>query len=153
MVTMQSRFRLNQQEASASSIDGEAIMMNLATGVYYTTDAVGARIWELAAAAYSPDEIGEILAGEYEVGPDQARADTLELVGKFVDEELVRPADPVRVPELPRTDPARDKKPYAHPTLEIYREMGHLLALDPPMPGLENISWGDAPAGPTQTGS
>jgi len=35
----------------------------------------------------------------------------------------------------------REKKPYAAPQLQIYRDMQDLLALDPPAPGMNQIAW------------
>ena len=37
------RFRVNTEEVAAKVIDGEAIIINLTTGVYYSMDGVGAR--------------------------------------------------------------------------------------------------------------
>jgi len=48
MLSSATRFQMNDTEVTATVIDGEAIMINLSSGVYYSTDAVGARIWELA---------------------------------------------------------------------------------------------------------
>jgi hypothetical protein len=35
----------------------------------------------------------------------------------------------------------KDKLPYELPKLNIYRDMGDLLALDPPVPGLGDTPW------------
>jgi hypothetical protein len=35
----------------------------------------------------------------------------------------------------------QQKLPYEAPVLNIYRDMGDLLALDPPTPGLYDIAW------------
>jgi hypothetical protein len=35
------------------------------------------------------------------------------------------------------------RAPYVPPALHIYRDMGQLLALDPPTPGLMDIDWKD----------
>jgi hypothetical protein len=37
----------------------------------------------------------------------------------------------------------QDKLPYELPKLNIYRDMGDLLALDPPVPGLGDTPWKD----------
>ena len=46
-------------------------------------------------------------------------------------------ASPVESP-LREPDP---NVPYESPLLNIYRDMGDLLALDPPMPGLAEMNW------------
>ena len=141
MLSPETRYTLNQLEAAASVMDGEAIMMNLTQGVYYSTDGAGARIWELAAAGYTAPEIADALCTEYAVSPEQARPDVNHLLDQFVQEKLLYAVQRASPPPLLHVglDPAA----YHSPTLEIYREMGHLLALDPPMPGIENISWDD----------
>ena len=36
----------NKSEITSKVMDGEAIMINLATGIYYSMDKVGGTIWE-----------------------------------------------------------------------------------------------------------
>ena len=42
-----------------------------------------------------------------------------------------------------REEEQQSELPYEAPTLNIYRDMGDLLALDPPMPGLADMAWKD----------
>ena len=65
--------------------------------------------------------------------------DVARLVNQFVDEALLIPHTYPNIPLPPASQTA--PTPNGVPELDIYREMGHLLALDPPMPGLENITW------------
>lgn len=139
MLSPETRLHINDAEATATLIDGEAIIINLNTGVYYGIDGVGARIWQLAAAGLHQLEISDSIANEYPISHDQATEDVARLVSQFVDEGLLIP---YTYPDTPIPPPAPAAQiPYAAPELDIYREMGHLLALDPPMPGLENITW------------
>jgi len=147
MLSMNSQLEVNQAEAAATIMDGEAIMMNLTQGVYYSTDAVGARIWELAAEGHMLDAIANRLTLEYDVTPAQAAADVQRIGEQFVAEGLMRVSDQDRPSPAQPAAPSAAKQTYTTPQLEIFREMGHLLALDPPMPGLENMSWND-PATP-----
>jgi len=48
-------------------LEGEMVLLNLATGVYFGLDPVGTRIWTLIEAHRSSDEIVETLTAEYEV--------------------------------------------------------------------------------------
>lgn len=139
MLSLETRLHINNAEVTATVIEGEAIMINLSSGVYYSTDAAGARIWQLAAGGANLSEISRIIAEEYEVENHQANEDVSQLVGQFVEEKLLIVHSYHPAPLLPPLEPS--PTPYRAPHLEIYREMGHLLALDPPMPGLENIAW------------
>ena len=142
MSSAETRLHTNDAEVTATVIDGEAIMINLTSGVYYSTDGVGARMWELAAAGATVAEVAAAIAQEYAIPATQASEDVQKIVGQFVEENLLIPHTYTSAPTLPAADSAAT--PYQTPNLEIYREMGHLLALDPPMPGLENIAWDDA---------
>lgn len=142
MSSVETRLHTNDAEVTATVIDGEAIMINLTSGVYYSTDGVGARMWELAAAGATVAEVAASLAQEYSIPATQASEDVQKIVGQFVEEKLLIPHTYASAPIVPAADSSAT--PYQTPNLEIYREMGHLLALDPPMPGLENIAWDDA---------
>ena len=142
MSSVETRLHTNDAEVTATVIDGEAIMINLTSGVYYSTDGVGARMWELAAAGATVAEAAEAIAQEYSIPATQASEDVQKIVGQFVEENLLIPHTYASTPTLPAADSSAAS--YQTPNLEIYREMGHLLALDPPMPGLENIAWDDA---------
>lgn len=142
MVLAETRLHTNEGEVTATVIDGEAIMINLTSGVYYSTDGVGARVWELAAAGATVAETAALIAREYDVPAAQASADTEKLVNQFIEEKLLIPHTYTSSPAPSAAEPSAT--PYQAPNLEIYREMGHLLALDPPMPGLENIAWDDS---------
>jgi len=136
------RFRVNADEVAAKVIDDEAIIINLTTGVYYSIDTVGARIWSLLENHHDPSEIAAILAREYAVGEDECRGDVVALVEQLREENLILPSDAVPDGEA-SAGPAPTRQPYAAPAISIFRDMGDLLALDPPVPGLEPIPWDD----------
>jgi Coenzyme PQQ synthesis protein D (PqqD) len=127
------RLRPNEGEVAAKVFDGEAILINLSSGAYYSMAGVGGLIWELIERGHSLDEIAGVVGARYEVPTDLARADIERLA-----DELVRENSVVDPPDGP-------KLPYVSPTLNIYRDMGDLLALDPPMPALDEIRWEEPP--------
>lgn len=135
------RYRSNSDEVAAKVIDGEAIIINLTTGVYYSLDSVGGRVWSLLEAHYDLDTITSVLEREYEVTMDDCRKDVTRLVSELVDEQLLLPTD--EVPTEPASGGPGARLAYTPPEVNIYRDMGDLLALDPPVPGLEPIPWDD----------
>lgn len=147
MVALDSRFDPNVAEVAAEVIDGEAILINLSSGVYYSLDKAGGLAWERIAAGRSLAEVVEAVAGRYEVSPAQAEADVLRLAGELLRENLVRPAAaaPGAGAAPAANSPPPERLPYETLTLTIYRDMGDLLALDPPMPALEDIPWKGEP--------
>jgi hypothetical protein len=120
-------------------MDGEAIMINLVNGIYYSMDKVGGLIWDLIDAGNSIDQIVSAILLRYDTTREQAQSDLERLVSELFEEKLVmesnRDAISDRIPE----NTQQDKLPYESPKLNIYRDMGDLLALDPPVPGLEKL--------------
>jgi len=60
-------------------LDGEAVLLNLETGVYFGLDAVATRMWQLIAEQRSLASVLDTLAGEYEADQKTLEADLLEL--------------------------------------------------------------------------
>jgi hypothetical protein len=70
-------------------LEGEAVLLNLETGRYYSLNAVGARIWKLLAAGHSPPSITQQLVAAYEVSPEQAAGDVDRLLADLRAHQLV----------------------------------------------------------------
>ena len=148
MLPLHTRFRMNEAEVAAEVFDGEAIILNLATGAYYSLDRAGGFIWSMIADGHSLEETTAILLARYEVSPEQARADVERVTADLVQEHLVLVAEDVRpARSLPEAD-TPERLPYDAPALNVYRDMGAMLALDPPMPRLDEIPWKESDDGP-----
>jgi len=78
-------------------LEGEMVLLNLATGVYFGLDAVGTRIWALIEAHRSTKEIVATLTGEYAVDGDTCGADLARFLETLRDNALVeRDDEPAR---------------------------------------------------------
>ena len=141
MLTLKQRVQPNKQEVAAKVMDGEAILINLSNGVYYSMDKVGAVVWELIEKDYNVEEIIEAVAARYEVSTEQVQTDVARLAEQLVEENLVLAAENGAAREKEPPQRVQHKEPYEAPQLNIYRDMGDLLALDPPTPGLEVTPW------------
>jgi hypothetical protein len=135
------RFAPDEARIAAEVVDGEALVIDLTTGVYYSMDKVAGVIWALIEQRYSLGEIIEIVSARYNIPAEQAQADVAQMVSTLLQEELIMPADGDRLPG--EALPATETLPYATPEVTIYRDMSALLALDPPMPGLKVKPWRD----------
>ena len=121
-------------------MDGEAVLINLGTGLYYSMDNAGGVMWALIEQQRSIGEAADVLARLYGIGRERARADALALAEELLAEGLVLQAD--GAPASAHADPALfEDWPYETPRLQTYRDMTDLLALDPPMPGLKEAPW------------
>jgi len=143
MLTLNHRLQPRGEEIAAKVIDGEAIMINLANGVYYSMDKVGGLIWEMIERKESLEEMITALLARYDVSREQALADVEQLVDELLRENLVATFENGASPDAKREPEQQDNLTYESPKLNIYRDMGDLLALDPPTPGLGTMAWKD----------
>ncbi|MEZ5101556.1 MAG: PqqD family peptide modification chaperone [Thermoleophilia bacterium] len=136
------RYTLNAHELAAKTVDGETVLINLSTGVYYSIAGSGALAFAHLAAGAEPAAVAAELAARYAVDEAPVASDLEPFLASLLAERVLVPTDDVPAAPVEAT-PADG--PYAPPLLEVYTDMGDLLALDPPMPGLQDIPW-EAPS-------
>ncbi len=73
----------------SSDLDGEAVILNLKTGIYHGLDTVGTRIWKLLQESKPVKDILDTLILEYEVELERCERDLLALLQKLADEGLI----------------------------------------------------------------
>jgi hypothetical protein len=73
----------------SADLEGEAVILSLADGVYYGLDGVGARIWELLAEPRTAAELRDAITAEYEVDGDTAWRDLAALLTELLHRRLV----------------------------------------------------------------
>ena len=152
MLTFNHCLRPSGEEIAAKVIDGEAIIINLASGIYYSMDKVGGSIWEMIEAGRTLQEILSVILARYDVSHEQAQNDIEQLVNDLLQENLVIAGENGIHSNGLETTANLQKLPYESPKLNTYRDMGDLLALDPPTPGLETIAWKDPGADDDSSG-
>jgi hypothetical protein len=84
---------VSPDQLSADLAD-EAAVLNLASGQYYTLDAVGATIWRFV---YEPRTIADIetrVLSEYDVDADRCAGDVAMLIDALLAEGLIRATPP-----------------------------------------------------------
>ncbi len=140
MLNLQSSLRRGE-EVVAKVMDGEAIVINLANGMYYSMDKVGGAIWALLDEGHCLADIAGAVVALYDVAPAQAQADVERIVNELLTENLVTVIEDRPRPRANPDSAPQPKLAYESPTLNIYRDMGDLLALDPPVPNLGNTPW------------
>jgi hypothetical protein len=70
-------------------LDGEAIILNLATGIYFGLDEVGTRLWALVADSGTLRHAVDTMAEEFDVDHATLERDALELATGLLDKGLV----------------------------------------------------------------
>jgi hypothetical protein len=71
-------------------LHGELVLLNLASGVYFGLNEVGARMWQLLGEHRSLRRVFEVLQEEYDVAPATLESDLRGLVEQLSAEGLVR---------------------------------------------------------------
>jgi len=130
--SQEDRYRLNDPSVVSDIIDGEAIIMNMATGHYYSLVGSGANLWRLIVDGFTLAEIAHAMAGHYGIERLQAEADVRDLVARLLTEQLIVSTSAGPKHELIAMAVADGA--YEPPVLDVYSDMTNLLALDPPMP-------------------
>jgi hypothetical protein len=74
-------------------LEGEAAILNLANGVYYGLDQIGAQVWTLLQQPRCVEEIRDAVLREYEVDPECCQSDLLSLLERLLAEGLIEVRD------------------------------------------------------------
>ena len=70
-------------------LNGESVLLNLATEKYFGLDPVGTRIWQLLLEGVALEAAFATLLQEYEVDESRLRADVSKLVSELASAKLV----------------------------------------------------------------
>jgi hypothetical protein len=68
----------------------EAVILNLASGVYFGLDTVGTRMWQLMSEHGSTDKVIAAMLDEYQVEEEKLRSDLDKLIEQLSEKGLVR---------------------------------------------------------------
>jgi hypothetical protein len=74
-------------------LDGETILLNLDTGIYFGLDRVGTDVWRAIVAAGTLDDALTRVQSEYNVEPGVLRTDFLRLVDELLAKGLLQRAE------------------------------------------------------------
>ena len=73
-------------------LDGEAVILNLASGIYFGLDAVATSIWNAVQAGRTLDEIVAVLVEQYEVDVQTLASDVVRFANLLASKGLLAPA-------------------------------------------------------------
>jgi hypothetical protein len=77
------------ENAVFRELDGEAVILQLASGVYFGLDPVGTRLWQLIAAHGELSGVLKAALEEFDATPDVLEQDLLQLVSQLAEKQLV----------------------------------------------------------------
>lgn len=84
------KYAIDKDKVTYRVIDGEAVILNLDSGYYYSLNEAGTRIWEAIAKENSLDAILSLLKDEYETPEKQLKSDLMKLVKDLEKETLIK---------------------------------------------------------------
>jgi hypothetical protein len=74
----------------SSDLDGETIVLNLASGHYFGLEGVGGDVWELLQQPITLQEICTEILQRYDVEPSACENDVTALITELISEGLVK---------------------------------------------------------------
>jgi hypothetical protein len=123
-------YAVNTGQVISEIIDGEAVMINLTTGNYYSLNESGAAAWTAIEAGASVGDLVELLSARYEGDRAEIQSAVERLIDELTREELIVGSEGNGSPP-PSLDPVAKPVPFQPPTLEKHTDMQDLILLDP----------------------
>lgn len=118
--------RIDQDNVDSMQLDGEAVLLNLATHAYFGLNATGTQVWELIRnhAGITADDIAATLERRYGHAAATVGADVASVIGELVEHGLVARCAAGDV--LPAQADA-STTPYERPSLQAYGNLDTLI--------------------------
>jgi hypothetical protein len=128
------RFRVNTPTVTHETIDGEAVIINLDSGNYYSLVELGSFIWGLIEKGASASEVQNVLLQTYHCDAADVDRGVNELLTQLQQENLIVPVDGAASEAIDQVLPSangHEKPSFNPPMLHKYSDMQELLLLDP----------------------
>jgi len=123
-------YTIDTKHVVHETIEGEAILINMTTGSYYSLEGTGAAIWDfLQPGPVAADSLAVFLTAGYETDDVTALAEATRMLSEMAAEGLLLTTEAPEVPRPTRTQTSR--QPFELPTLQKYTDLEALLLLDP----------------------
>ena len=124
--------RVNAPHVIHESIDGEVIVINLASGAYYSLKGSAAEVWEIinGAPSVQDGQIAAALAPAHDTPHAEVETSVAQFVAQLRDEGLVAEVEPTGV-EVSASRNGGAAGAFVPPVLEKFTDMQDLVLLDP----------------------
>ncbi len=140
MTSLDAAYRQNEPDVISESVDGEALIINLRSGAYYSSDGAGDQIWGLVVAGLPLADVAARLGACYGLAPAVAERSVLDFAAELEREGLVVPlaAPAAATAEVPALS---NGHVFATPELHKYTDFQELLLLDPIHEVDQSLGW------------
>lgn len=82
-------YPLRQEYVAYRMVSDELVLLNLDSGVYYSTGDVGAMVWEMSDGNRTVGSIIQAVCAAYEIAEEDAARDIKEYLGDLLQEDLI----------------------------------------------------------------
>jgi DNA-binding NarL/FixJ family response regulator len=128
-------YQVNSPNVIHEIIDGEAVLVNMANGSYYSIDSVGAVVWDYIEKGLSGSQIVEAISDQYAGEQAEIATGIEQLIGDLEAEQLIVAAESTtnnyKAAAESQANPLQNKPKFVPPILNKYTDMEDLLLLDP----------------------
>jgi hypothetical protein len=138
------RFQVNSPNVIHEIIDGEAILVNLENGSYYSIDRLGAVIWDLVEKGMSRDQIFQAMDSRYEGERGEIERSVQALFDELLAEQLILVSDEAPAEGHVPEKNGQKNEVFVAPVLHKYTDMEDLLLLDP-IHDVDESGWPNTP--------
>lgn len=129
------RYRPNEPRFVDETIDGEALVMDMVRGNYYSCDGASAVAWNALKQGLDVDAVAAVLVDVYALAPEQASSDLDAFVAALLAEEMLVETSDDAAAAAPAAEPAAaavtPAGPYDGLHLERFTDLADLILLDP----------------------
>lgn len=135
--------RVNSPHVIHETIDGEVIVINLASGNYYSVKGAGADVWDVieSSPGAHKNAIAAAVAARFGRASDEIEREIADFLGALQREELVAATENGAAASMsPPNGAGNGSKPFEPPLLEKYTDMQDLVLLDP-VHEVDNTGW------------
>jgi hypothetical protein len=140
-------YRVNSPQVISETVGGETIIVNLASGHYFSLQGSAVDVWEGIERGESAEAIVLQLEQRYEAPDGEISAAVTSLLDDFVAAELlVAEANGVAVGPIALTQEAAERTPFVAPSFNTFTDMQDIILLDP-VHEVDTQGWPHASAG------
>jgi hypothetical protein len=147
------RYTIDETRIVSEIIDGEAIIVNLANGYYYSLDPPAAEIWGWLQSGWSIAEIVAVIQDRYDCSGADPETAARALIGALIADELVasRP-DAGDLPKVERgAEASAEKRSFRAPSFRRFEDMQGFLLVDP-IHEVDDTGWPHVKSGDSAAG-
>jgi len=129
---LQGYFSIKRPDIVHETIEGEAVIVNLESGVYYSLRDSGVEVWNLIETGTNFDELLDYLKDHYEGSTEEMKNSLVDLLVILQKEGLVKVSS--SMPDSKKGSPSMangEKIKFSPPLLEKFSDLQELLLLDP----------------------